>query len=442
MQKKITLILQQKSAVKGCDMVSFKNGVLRVQSESRESTARTIYDICFVLNTVTLFAFQSIKFIGTATGVLMLLAAMLLWIGRREKRVVIPYNTAWYALFTAYSALSSLWSFYIDADMAGYFLRMVVIVAMITSISIYVDKPEDLERLIKLYIMSMTIIVLLELTAVPVSEWSNGLVGSYFSGSNKNGVAFLVFCAELMAFYEFYSRGKKSYILLVAIFIVFIILSGSRKGIFAAVAGPLMFVVLSVYKKNYFFNIILVCTVAALIIFYIFTDENAYNAIGKRMESMFEFLFENRSQKVDNSIYMRTYYIQLAQELFSESPILGKGMGNFAKIIDELYDLNGVYSHNNYWQILSELGLVGFGIYYSMYFVIIIRLIKGAFVNKSRVNLLFLCFMILLMVLESGLVTYNSKMPHVVIAIAYASTYVGEMDGRKYQYIQNNIVNQ
>ncbi len=423
-------------------MVSFKNGVLRVQSENKESTARIIYEICFVLNTVTLFAFQNVKFIGTATGIMMLFAAMLLWIGRRDKRVIIPYNTAWYTIFTAYSALSSLWSFYIDTDMAGYFLRMVVIVAMITSISIYVDTPEDLERIIKLYILSMSIIVGLELTAVPVSEWSKGLIGSYFSGSNKNGVAFLVFCAELMAFYEFYSKGKKRYLLLVVIFIVFIVLSGSRKGIFAAVAGPLMFVVLSVYKKNYFFNIILVCTLAALIVFYIFTDENAYNAIGKRLESMLEFWFDNRSQKVDNSLYMRSYYIQLAQELFSESPIWGKGMGNFAKIIDEFYDLNGVYSHNNYWQILSELGIIGFGIYYSLYFTIIIRLIKGAFVNKSRMSLMFLCFMILLMVLETGLVTYNSKMPHVVIALAYTATYVGEMDGRKYQYIKNNVVNE
>lgn len=423
-------------------MVSFKNGVLRVRSENREGTARFIYEICFVLNAVTLFAFQNVKFIGTATGIMMLLASMLLWIGRRDKRVVIPYNTAWYTIFTAYSALSSVWSFYIDTDIAGYFLRMVVIVAMITSVSIYIDTPEDLERLLKLYILSMTIIVCLELTAVPPSEWSSGLVGSYFSGSNKNGVAFLVFCAELMAFYEFYSKGKKGYLLLVVLFVTFIILTGSRKGLFSAVAGPLMFVVLSVYKKNYFFNILLVCTIAALIVFYIFTDENAYNAIGKRMESMLEFWFDNRSQKVDNSLYMRSYYIQLAQEMFSESPILGKGMGNFAKIVDEIYDGHGVYSHNNYWQILSELGIVGFGIYYSMYLTIIAKLIKSAFVNKSRLSLMFLCFMVLLMVLETGLVTYNSKMPHVVIALAYAATYIGEMDGRKYQYIQNNIVNE
>ena len=52
--------------------------------------------------------------------------------------------------------------------------------------------------------------------------------------------------------------------------------------------------------------------------------------------------------------------------------------------------------------------------------------------------MLFLTFMILLLVIEVGLVTYNSKMPHIVIAIAYAATYVGDMDGRQYQYIENN----
>lgn len=417
-------------------MVSFKNGVLKIQ-RGEDNTARLIYEICFFVNAITLFAFNDVKFIGTATGILMLLAAMLLWIGRRAKKVIIPYNTVWYVAFTTYSALSCLWSSYLDANMASYFLRMVVIIAMITSISIYVDSPEDLERIIKLYIFSMLVIVMMEFLTVPVSDWDNGGMGAHFSGSNSNGVAFLVFCAELMAFYEFYSRGKKSYVLLVALFLFFIILSSSRKAMFAGLAGPMMFVLFSTYKKNYFFNIITIMGIVALVIFYIMMDDNAYNAIGKRFASMATFWFEDRDHQVDNSLYMRSYYIDLAKRMFAESPLFGKGMGNFAKIIDKVYMLDGVYSHNNYWQILSELGLFGFLIYYSLYFVTIIRLAKEAFINKSRINMLFFTFMILLLVLETGLVTYNSKMPHVVIAIAYAATYVGELDGRKYQYIEN-----
>ena len=422
-------------------MVSFENGVLKIK-QSEDNTARIIYEICFFVNAITLFAFNDVKFIGTATGILMLLAAMLLWIGRRAQKVIIPYNTVWYMAFTAYSALSCLWSSYLDANMASYFLRMVVIIAMITSVSIYVDTAEDLERLIKLYIFSMLVIVMMELLTVPFSEWTAGGMGSHFSGSNSNGVAFLVFCAELMAFYEFYSKGKKSYIILVILFVFFIILSSSRKSMFAALAGPMLFVLLMTYKKNYFFNILLVSGLAVLVVFYIMTDENAYNAIGKRITSMLNFWFENRHHKVDNSLYMRSYYIDLAKQMFAESPILGKGMGNFAKIIDNVYMLDGVYSHNNFWQILSELGLFGFVIYYSLYFVILVRLAKGAFINKSGTNMLFFTFMVLLLVLETGLVTYNSKMPHVVIAIAYAATYVGESDGRKYKYIEKNSMDE
>lgn len=418
-------------------MVSFKDGVLKIQ-KGEENTARTIYEISFFINAVTLFALNDVRFIGTVTGLVMLFASMLIWIGRRAERVVIPYNTVWYTLFTAYAALSGLWSSYFNADMASYLLRMAIIIAMITSISIYVDKPEDLERIIKLYISSVVVIVLLEFASVPISDWSDGSMGSHFSGSNSNEVAFIVFCAELMAFYEFYSKNKKRYILLVALFLFFIILSSSRKALFASVAGPVMFVLFSVYKKNYFFNIIAVFTLAALVVFFIMTDENAYNAIGKRFVSMLEFWFEERDHTVDNSLYMRSYYIDLAQRMFSESPILGKGLGNFAKIIDNVYMLHGVYSHNNFWQVLSELGLIGFIIYYSLYFIVIVRLVRGAFIKKSRMNLVFLIFMLMLLVLEVGVVTYNSKMPHIVIAIAYAATYVGEMDGRQYSYIEDN----
>lgn len=417
-------------------MVSLKKGILRVEG-NKEDTARWIYELTFIINTVTLFAFNDVKLIGTLTGIAMLVAAMLLWIGRRNSKVIIPYNTAWYIAFTAFAAISCLWSMFINAHMASYFLRMVVIIASITSVSIYVDKAEDLERLIRLFILSIVIIVAMEFSATPIDEWTAGVMGSHFSGSNPNGVAFLAFCAELMAFYEFYSKGKKRYIFLVALFLVFVVLSGSRKALFAAVAGPLMFVFFSVYKRNYLFHIILIVGLAALVVFLVMNDENAYNTIGKRFESMLEFWFEDRSHKVDNSLYMRSYYIQLAQEMFGESPIIGKGMGNFARIIDEIYDLQGVYSHNNYWQILSELGIVGFFIYYSMYAYTIIKLIKNAFFHKSRISLLFLTFMLLLVIIETGLVTYNSKMPHIVIAIAYTATYVGDADGRKYSYIEN-----
>ena len=417
-------------------MISLKKGILRVEG-NKEDTARWIYELTFVINTVTLFAFNDVKFIGTLTGIAMLVAVMLLWIGRRNSKVIIPYNTAWYIAFTAFAAISCLWSMFINTHMASYFLRMIVIIASITSVSIYVDKAEDLERLIKLFILSITIIVAMELSVTPIEEWSAGVMGSHFSGSNPNGVAFLAFCAELMAFYEFYSRGRKRYVFLILLFVAFIVMSGSRKALFAAIAGPLMFVFFSVYKRNYLFHIIFIAGLAALIIFIVMNDENAYNTIGKRFESMLEFWFEDRSHKVDNSLYMRSYYIQLAQEMFGESPIFGKGMGNFAKIIDEFYDVQGVYSHNNYWQILSELGIVGFFIYYSMYAYIIIKLIKNSFVNKSRLSLLFLTFMLLLVMIETGLVTYNSKMPHIVIAIAYTATYVGDVDGRRYSYIEN-----
>lgn len=417
-------------------MISLNKGILRFEG-NKENTARWIYELTFIVNTITLFAFNDVKFIGTATGLVMLVAVMLLWIGRRNKKVVIPYNTAWYIAFTAFAAVSCLWSMFINTYMASYFLRMVVIIASITSVSIYVDKAEDLERLIKIFIFSIVVIVAMELAVTPIDEWSAGVMGSHFSGANQNSVAFLAFCAELFAFYEFYSKGKKRYILLVALFVIFVVMSGSRKALFASVAGPLLFVFFSIYKRNYLFRILLIAGLAVFVVFVIMNDANAYNSIGKRFESMLEFWFEDRSHKVDNSLYMRSYYIQLAQEMFGESPLIGKGMGNFAKIIDEFYDLQGVYSHNNYWQILSELGIIGFFIYYSMYAFIIIKLIKNTVVHKSRLSLLFLTFMLLLVVLETGFVTYNSKMPHIVIAIAYTATYAVDTDGRKYSYIEN-----
>jgi len=418
-------------------MVSLKNGVLKVINDS-EGIARTIFDVCFVINMVVIFALYQVKFASPAAAFLLLASSFFIWVGRKKSKVIIPYNTAWYTAMIVYASLSSLWTSYIATDFISDILKMVVVLAIVTAVVIYVDKPEDLERIMSLFVISMIIIAFLEFTSVSPDKWFEGAMGSNFSACNPNEIAFWSACAEMICFYRFYIKKQRAYIILVFFFLMFVLMSSSRKAMIEALVVPLAIILLSTYKKNYFLKVLIMLAVIVAIIYFVMTNESAYQAIGQRIHSMMKYL-ETGTQRSDNSLYMRDYYRNIAKQMFSESPILGKGMGNYAKIIDFDMGWKNVYSHDNHWQILSEFGIVGFILYYSFYAYCIYKLAKDIIVNKSRISILYFSIMVMLVVLESGMVTYNIKTIHLVVSMAYASTYVGETDGRQYKFIENNV---
>lgn len=417
-------------------MISFKNGVLKI-NYSDEQKAKVLYEIAFIINVVTVFAFYKVKVIGSVTSIMTFVCAVFIWTTRKNRKKIIPYNFIWYGTFIVYSILSWIWSSYISSAFLTSTIKMIVIALIILSISVYVDTPDDLDRLMSAFIAGMVINISLEFMSVPVGEWFRGSMGSHFSGCNTNEIAFWAVCAEVMSFYKAYINNKKGFYILTVAFLLFSILTSSRKATVVAIVGPVIMIALSTYKKRYILKVLLVIGVAIALGYMIMTDEKLYSIVGRRFESMRNYYSED-TVKSDGSLYYRNYFIEVARELFYKSPIVGVGMGNFAKILDIEYASRFAYVHNNYWQILSELGIVGFVIYYFFYLYILVKLVKNLIINKSRVSIMFITLMGLLIGLEWGIVTVYSKTAQIIVAIAFTSTYVSEMDGRKYQYIKDN----
>ena len=419
-------------------MVSFEKGVLKVKYE-QERFAKRLFEFTFFINLLTIFLLYRVKNVGSLTGLAMFGAALLIWTTQKEKRVIIPYNVFWYGVFILYSASSWLWSTYVASSYLASVLKMIIILLMALGISVYVDTADDLERLMTIFIFAMLINIGLEFIYVTPSRWFSGGMGSNISKFNPNEISFWAVCAEMMCFYKFYmKKNQKLYILLVAFFMFFAFLSSSRKATAAAIIAPLMIMFISTFKKSYIFRLFLMAAVAIGLVYLIMNNENLYASVGVRFQSMLDY-FSDDTVKSDGSLTARSALISIAKEMFYESPVLGKGMGNFARIVDIDYGRTFAYAHNNFWQILSENGVVGFILYYSMYVYCSAKLLKDIIVNKSRMSILYFCFFCLLLVLEWGIVSVNSKSAQIVIAMAYTATYVGEDDGRKYKYIENNV---
>ena len=418
-------------------MVSIENGVLKV-AHKKENITRYIFEACFVANIICIFLLYSVTGGVPLMGGILFASALFMLVGEGKKKITIPYNTVWYAIFTLYASLSCLWVEYYSSNVKDQIIRLVVELIVITSISIYVNDLEDLERLMSLFIYSLVVIIVIEAVNAGPDRWFLGNIGSYTSGFNSNEIGFWVASGEIMCFYKFYVKGEKRFLPIFVLFFIFVILVSSRKDTIVCILGPVVLMLFYTYKKNYFPKIILMLILAVTVVFFIMTDDALYRIIGYRFESMFEFM-STKSQSTDNSLYLRGYFIQVAKNMFEESPILGKGLRTFEEVLGNEYGMQKMYSHNNYWQLLSELGVIGFVLYYWFYVLCLVRLFKNIIKNKSRISVMFLTILLLIIGGEYGIVTYYNRSMQVLIAFIYTSTYVGCQDGRLYQYIDGNI---
>lgn len=401
-------------------MISLNKGVLRIEHTNRDK-AKLFYEVAFLLNMVIIFACYQIKMVASVAACAMFAASVLLLFSKNKTKVILPYNALWYLGLITFGLISGFWAKFLVSSNISFTLRLLMILLIITSVSIYVDNMQDLNRILSLFLAGTLIIVFIELTAFIPNGLESGGFGSHYSGCNPNDITVWLDFACAIAFYRAYVDGKK-YMYLVSLGLILLCaFSGSRKGLIVAIAAPVMIVFLSIRKRNYILRIILAVVLVALALSVIMENDVLYSIIGKRIESMVDYYSGNGN---DGSITLREYFISVAKEMFESSPLIGKGMGNFAQMLSKDYGVGAYYSHNNYWQLLSELGLIGCGIYYAMYVYCAAVLLKMYFTSQSKMSVLMLTMIVVMFALDTGIVSYCSKFAQLIIVIIYCSTYV------------------
>jgi len=101
----------------------------------------------------------------------------------------------------------------------------------------------------------------------------------------------------------------------------------------------------------------------------------------------------------------RMYVITTAGELLLSNPVMGVGAGNFVK-----KNKLGLYTHHDFFEVASTLGVIGLMLYYSIYFVIVKKLRKvyklsQEQLQKDRVKIM-LCSLFALFVLSNFIVVF------------------------------------
>ena len=344
-----------------------------------------------------------------------------------DRKIRLSPLLIWYILFVIWYFISVFWAK--DTSLVFYYFNQFVqIIAIFLILPQRIKSYDDIFTFIKLIIASLAYSALLLFIKTPLSDWGSERIGRGIGlHPNDIGMRFavgLLLCIGILTITKCSKLEKIANIFLIVCFILIVLFSGSRKSIVLALLGVLGYVVFSKPSHikgkqmiKYLMIFLLACGAIAAIIYLMFNNEMLYNVLGKRFDIMLE------GDGADASVEGRNLFIGFAMTLFAAHPILGYGGNNFVKYMYEINYSNKVYCHNNFWEILSTLGIIGFLIYYWFIFVLAFQYVMTLRIVKDnslkKLFGLFFIILILEVVLSWWNVNYMGEFLHIIFALLY-----------------------
>ena len=278
-----------------------------------------------------------------------------------------------YCIFFFWCLVSVLWARNVDLVISMGFRMAIVVVAIFFTINLQ-DKKNSIVKS-GYYGLLFGVVV-----NVPLTLFGSLYISERFSGTtiNPNHISLL---SGFVIFLSIVNRKNLNKLIFISIIILssyLIIQSGSRKGLILVFVSLCM-LIFNISDRKIVTTYSFILTAFSFSLFIIFVNNLDYFST---LHPIFERLYDLTHINVndlskegfggDNSSRWRMIFIVEGFNIFQQYPFTGIGLDNFKTLYSE-----DLYSHNNYIEILSTLGLVGFIIYYSFCFYLLRPLLKG-----------------------------------------------------------------
>ncbi len=423
-------------------MISLKNNILRIEKGNMDSFLRRLYEISFFLGIIMYYLFDAVlHYIGV--GFFVLGAVIITFNKIINSKINIPINSIWYLGFLIFAEISSSWAYSASFAAYKYIKFMLMILFVCFGMVQYSDTKDDTEKLSSIYLLASSTILIVLLIVTPFDNWFAGYFGTALGGDNSNTFGYIMFTSILLSFYKAYLKNQRLYYILTVLYIFGVAISSSRKSSFLALFG-IMFIIFFAFRKKHHFIHFIVALIGCLIAVYsLFRVELLYDMIGFRFEKLFDFLQDNTSAGEFQSLQKRQFMIEYAKILFKNHPVLGCGFGNFTVLIDLEPQMDLSYAHNNYWEILADLGVTGFVIYYWFYLYLFVSFIIKFF-RKQFNNMTLLAFTLLICEVIAEWGTVSMAFPFCQLTIAFIYLYFSTdntASRKKFYYTEKSDLN-
>lgn len=346
-----------------------------------------------------------------------ILVTFIVGIGKRKLNFfVVNKYTIFYLILLLYSFVSTLWG--VEMVLGALYVMMVALIITFCIVRT-IDSNNKLDLCVRVFVCSGDVMGVMLLWTGQVFNAEERL-GQSLTGNANSFSALLMVAAVFAAWLFIYKNNKadKVFNMLSLAFLLFLMgMSGGRKTIMAVVVCFIWFMLgkdnmkASTLCRNLFF------VVLALVGIYFATMNIPilYETIGERFESLFVLFYGGTSDVTSDSV--RKQMIFLAVEQWSYNPIWGYGLDTF-KYFNQRTTGHFYYAHNNYAEILYDLGLIGFLIYYGFIFKLLLNLRK---LNQEAkpYKMLGIGLILLVLVYDIGGVGYYTVLIQMIVCLIY-----------------------
>lgn len=310
---------------------------------------------------------------------------------------------------------SMLWSVYSTTHMMDYLrTRFPPIIIGALCVTAYMRDEKSTYRVFSLMVWAAAIASLRYCYYTPWSTYYRGDFGVLLDPNvNYNNYTTPLCQAFIIAAYYAFAKKKKHMLIPLVILAVVTVVAGSRKTIALLPIIIAFYLVVQDNIYSSFKGILWAILLIAGMIIAIMNLEFLSGIKSSLINAINAYLF-GQTEDIGNSAEGRMYLIDTALNVWLEHPILGIGWNNF-RYANEL----GLYSHNNYTEILACLGIVGFMTYYCQHLrtVIIIFLKRGP---QNQLSKLLFGSLIGMLILEVGTIPLYSREPMIIHLITLA----------------------
>ncbi len=235
--------------------------------------------------------------------------------------------------------------------------------------------------------------------------------------ANVNAIATICAVCVIIVLYELFFRRINPISIIISIPCIFLIAAtGSRKGFIMLVMGLALTLIFRFANRNVLRTIlVIIIVVAAIYLLYrIMLSLGLFSGVMRRIQSMLAILTGNGT--VDNSAQERVRFIRIGWNQFKQTPIFGIGIGSSGELLVENGERN-TYLHNNFVELLACGGIVGFAIYYSMFYDCIRNFIR--FRLRDPMSKLCMILILINLTMDYASVTYYSKMTYIYFLLFF-----------------------
>lgn len=204
-------------------------------------------------------------------------------------------------------------------------------------------------------------------------------IGPLISSISPNGISLWCTIGFLMCLICKDITHKKKYFFMSVYFVIGNVICASRKGFIILLAGFLLYYVLSSTRKEKFYRwTVSLCGIAFAIVI-VLTNATLYQMIGYRFVELFN-MFILQTANVDivgGSLRTRIALLNYAKEYFYSQPLVGHGINSFSSMCP-LH----IVADNNYYEILVAGGIIGLILYYLPLVLIIVSILRNGVKDK------------------------------------------------------------